>query len=117
MSIICRTNRGSETVEKALPEACISAVNWSEVVQKSIAADVKTEGMREDLEVLGLSFLDFTAPQAESAARLWEHTSRFGLSFADRACLSLGITLNLPVLTADKDWQKPKLPLEVNLIR
>jgi len=29
---------GSEDVEAALPDACISAVNWSEVVQKALAA-------------------------------------------------------------------------------
>jgi PIN domain nuclease of toxin-antitoxin system len=31
---------GSDQVEAVLSEAVISSVNWSEVVQKSIAADV-----------------------------------------------------------------------------
>lgn len=30
------------------------SVNWAEVVQKSLAAGVVVDGMREDLEALGL---------------------------------------------------------------
>jgi len=40
-----------------------------------------------------------------------------GLSFADRACVSLGLMLELPVLTADADMTKIDLPVKFELIR
>ena len=106
---------GSKTVDDVLEESCISAVNWSEVVQKSVAARVEIDGLREDLEALGLEIHDFTAMDAGAAGRLRVTTKRFGLSLGDRACLRLGIMLNLPVLTSDKEWKRPKLPIRVNI--
>jgi PIN domain nuclease of toxin-antitoxin system len=108
---------GCNAVEKVLEEACISTVNWCEVIQKSTAAGVDTAGLREDLETLGLAVLDFTSAHAEVAGKLWKQTKRYGLSLGDRACLSLGITMKLPVLTTDNEWKKPKLPVRVNVIR
>lgn len=108
---------GSDAVEKVLERSCISAVNWSEVIQKSVAAGVETEGMRQDLEALGLRVLDFTPLHADLAGRLWAQTRRFGLSLGDRACMSLGMAMQLPVLTTDKGWKKPKLSVRVTVIR
>jgi PIN domain nuclease of toxin-antitoxin system len=39
------------------------------------------------------------------------------LSLADRACLSQGLRLNLPVLTCDRAWAGLALPLEIQLLR
>ena len=61
---------GDNQVEAILPEAVICSVNWSEVVQKSVAAGVDVDGMREDLEALGLKILPFSAEEAELAGRL-----------------------------------------------
>ncbi len=44
---------GDEAVEAVLAESVMSSVNWAEVVQKSVAAGVVVDGMREDLEALG----------------------------------------------------------------
>lgn len=38
------------------------------------------------------------------AAQLRKQTKSFGLSLADRACLSLARIMDLPVVTADKCW-------------
>src|SRR6187455_2750690 len=105
---------GGDQVEAVLSEAVISSVNWSEVVQKSVAADVLIDGMREDLEALGLKILPFTAEEAEIAGQLWLQTRQAGLSLGDRACLSLGIRLQAPVLTADQIWTTLKLPVTVH---
>jgi ribonuclease VapC len=40
-----------------------------------------------------------------------------GLSLGDRACLSLGLRLNLPVLTCDRVWAELGLPLTIQLLR
>ncbi|AEJ02256.1 PilT protein domain protein [Nitrosomonas sp. Is79A3] len=108
---------GSDQVEAALPEAVISSVNWAEVVQKSIAAGVNVDGLREDLEALGLRIVPFTAEEAEVAAQLWQQTRQVGLSLGDRACLSVGIRLNTVVLTADQIWTTLSLPIAVHSIR
>jgi ribonuclease VapC len=92
---------GSDAVEAVLFEFIISSVNWAEVVQKSIAAGVSVDGMRDDLEALELIASPFTPEEAEIAGRLWQQTRQYGLSLGDCACLSLGIRLNVPVLTAD----------------
>jgi ribonuclease VapC len=106
---------GNDQVDAVLPEAVISSVNWAEVVQKSITAGV--DGMRDDLEALGLELLPFTAEEAEIAGQLWQQTRQFGLSLGDHACLSLGIRLNAQVLTADQIWSALNLPITVHIIR
>lgn len=108
---------GDNQVEVMLPEAVICSVNWSEVVQKSVAAGVDVDGMREDLEALGLKILPFSAEEAELAGRLWQQTKQAGLSLGDRACLSTGIRMNVNVLTADQIWTTLNLPVVVQSIR
>lgn len=108
---------GSEAVAAVLAESVISSVNWAEVVQKSLAASVVVEGMGDDLEALGMTIYSFTPEDAEVAGRLWQQTRQFGLSLGDRACLSLGLRLRVPVLTAEKAWANLGLTLEVRVIR
>jgi len=79
---------GNNQAEAVLPEAVICSVNWSEVIQKTLAAGVDISGMREDLEALGLRILPFSTEEAELAAQLWQQTRQAGLSLGDRACLT-----------------------------
>ena len=95
---------GGREVEPLLDEAAISSVNWSEVVQKSLAQRIEVEGLREDLRALGLLIVSFDTEDAEIAAALWSGTAQAGLSLADRACLALALRLSLPALTADRAW-------------
>ena len=124
---------GGEAIEEVLAEAVISSVNWAEVVQKSVAVGVVVEGMREDLEALGLEVVPFTSEDGEMAGQLWLQTRQAGLSLGDslrdgiaeRACLSLGMRLDVPVLTSDslrdgiaeRVWATLGLPLDVQVIR
>lgn len=108
---------GSDAVENELAEACMSAVNWSEVIQKSVAAEVDVTGLRADLEALGLQVHDFTPEYADAVGNLWPQTRRYGLSLGDRACMCLGLALKLPVMTTDKAWKKVNIPVRVHVIR
>jgi ribonuclease VapC len=108
---------GGVSVEAYLTEAGISSVNWSEVIQKLLAQKVVTTGLQEALGELGLTILPFTTEQAELAASLWANTKSLGLSLGDRSCLSLALTLNIPVITADKAWEGLSLPVSVQMIR
>lgn len=108
---------GSGTIEPMLDESAISSVNWAEVVQKAIAGGIDIDGLREDVEALGLSLLPFTPEEAETAGRLWLQTRSCGLSLGDRACLSLGLRLGVPVLTTDQIWATLNLPVTVRVTR
>lgn len=108
---------GGEKVVSVLEGARVSAVNWSEVLQKSAQRKVDIEGMQEEFTEVGVVFADFTARQAEMAARLWQRTRRHGLSLADRACLALGLDCEVPVFTADKTWAKLDQGLEIQVVR
>ena len=108
---------GQEKVEAALADAVMSSVNWAEVVQKSVAAGVDVAGMRQDVNALGVDILPFTAEDADHSGLLWPKTRQFGLSLGDRACLSLGHSLQAVVLTADQAWAELNLPITVHVIR
>ena len=106
---------GAGLVEAELAEGAISSLNWSEVLQKSLAHGVDITGLRQDLEALGMVILPFAADDAEQAARLWSPGS--GLSLADRACLALGLRHGAPVWTADRLWTQTSLGVMVHVIR
>lgn len=106
---------GAAIVEELLPESAISSLNWSEVLQKSLAHGVEITGLRQDMEALGLVILPFDRDAAEQAARLWSAGS--SLSLADRACLALGIQHSAPVLTADRLWTQVSVGATVRLVR
>jgi ribonuclease VapC len=112
-----QTEPGSVRVDEVLPESVMSSVNWAEVIQKSLAAGVEADGMLDDLQSLGLVVEPFTPEDGEMAGRLWQQTRQAGLSLGDRACLSLGLRLGVPVLTCDRAWATLNLSLYVQVIR
>lgn len=108
---------GGEAVEPLLGRAVMSAVNWAEVLQRYRAHGIETDDKRERVEALGIAIEDFTAEDAAAAAELWQPTRRAGLSLADRACLALARRLGLSAHTADRDWRKVDVGVEVVSIR
>jgi ribonuclease VapC len=108
---------GAEMVRTTLPESVISAVNWSEVWQKTIERKVSTDGLWEDLEALGLKIEPFTSEQAELAAQLREPSRSLGLSLGDRACLALALNLKITAMTADKVWETLVIQIPIQVIR
>lgn len=64
-----------------------------------------------------LNIEPFSESQAETAARLWLETRKYGLSLADRACLALALEKSLPVLTADRAWQQLQLEVDIRVVR
>lgn len=115
---LLQNEKGAAKVENAiLNQAVISTVNWSEVIQKSVAKNINIANLDSELKELGLSYFPFDIKQAEIAADLWGYTKTYGLSLADRTCLALAIHLNIPVLTADKIWQQLNIGVDIELIR
>lgn len=108
---------GSQEVETTLPGAAISAVNLSEVVAKLTEAGLPEVPLRTALDGLGLEVHSFDVESAYPAGFLRAQTKQLGLSFADRACIALGLELGLPVLTTDRNWKDVDAEVEVRLIR
>lgn len=108
---------GSDVVEKSLAYSVISAVNWSEVMQKSLASGININDMGDELHALGLTVAPFEAAQARRASLLWQHTRKKGLSIADRACLATAQHMNAPVFTTDRIWSALELSLDIRVIR
>lgn len=113
-----REEPGAEIVERFLEASVISAVNLSEVLQKSLAAGLDASRLPEDLGTLGVSVVAFGEREARVSAALWPATRPLGLSLADRACMATAVCLGLPAMTADGDWREVQREgLSVELIR
>jgi ribonuclease VapC len=94
----------------------ISTVNLAETLTKLVSIGNTVTGS-DALEALDLRIVAYDEPQAERTAQLWPATRQAGLSLADRACLALGLSLRLPVVTADRAWARLKLGMDIRLIR
>lgn len=101
---------GSDAVTGAISEsAAISAANWAETLSKVAETGVDPAQVARDLEEQGLlhgllEVVPLTADDALVIGGLRVQTKEFGLSLGDRACLALGMRLELPILTADREW-------------
>jgi ribonuclease VapC len=89
---------GAEVVDGLLSDARMTSVNWAEVVQKSLSAGVEVQGMREELQALGMQVEPFLATDGECAGQLWPLTRQQGLSLGDHAWAELPLELEVQVL-------------------
>lgn len=120
---LLRDEPGADEVEQALGlGASVSTVNWAEVLSKladvgeepdAVTASLMDGGILSE----GLVIRPLDEAQAVRIAELRPITRSVGLSLADRACLALAGTLDLPALTADRVWAGLGLDLRVELIR
>lgn len=94
----------------------ISAVNLSEVWCKTIPLG-KQPLAGSIIQTAGITVVPFGELQAAGAAQVSTLTHGNGISFADRACLSLASMESLPVLTGDHRWAELGLDLKVKLFR
>lgn len=114
---LLNNERGSEMVINVLTEAVISSVNLSEVIAKLADCGMSEVEVREVISALGLEIINFEPEMAYYAGMLRPLTRQAGLSFGDRACLTLGSSLSLQVLTTDKAWADLELGINVQVIR
>ena len=114
---VLHAERGHERVIPSLPRGMISAVNYCEVLQKSVSRGAALAAVRLHLDHFMLDVVPFDAEQAARAAEIWPATRAHGLSFADRACLALGLVRSAPVLTGDQSMSQTGLPVRVELFR
>jgi PIN domain nuclease of toxin-antitoxin system len=107
----------AKEIEKLIPSSVISSVNFSEVVAKLTDIDMPENKIREILESLPIEVYSFNKKQAYIAGLLRPLTKSKGLSFGDRACLSLGMLLKAPVVTMDRVWKNLNIGIEIRVLR
>jgi ribonuclease VapC len=109
--------KGAKTATSRGKNGSMSAVSYSEAIAKSLDYGVPLETVRRALDGLKLTILPFDEEHAVAAASFRPSTRNLNVSFADRACLGTAALAKLPVLTADRKWDKIKCDLEIILIR
>ncbi len=116
--MVLHAEPGWQDLVEDLDRAVISAVNFSEVAAKLMEKGMSETQATEALDPRALDVRSFEREAAWIAARLRPNTKALGLSLGDRSCLALGLTLGLPILTADRDWHRLDVEgLEVRLAR
>lgn len=113
---------GADTVENWLSQGVwISAVNWAEVLQKTLrwkppaqlVAQLREAGILDR----ALFVHPVTSAIASITAEIYPLTHALGLSLGDRICLALSSLTKLPAITADRTWEKLPSPFEIVSIR
>jgi PIN domain nuclease of toxin-antitoxin system len=109
---------GAEVIKPLLKFSVMSAVNVTEaltVLQRANIASV--EGITLITDIVP-TIIPFDLEQAEQAAKLHPLVQSKALSLADRACIALGIELQLPIYTGDRVWAELQLDgANIKLIR
>ena len=115
---LLKNEPGADKVEPLLGQIVMSSINVSETASILLESEMTAQEVQECLLPLISDIVPFDEEQAFKTAELRKHTKNHGLSLGDRACISLGIKMGLPVYTADKVWKKLQLDnLEIELIR
>ena len=97
--------------------AATSTVNLAEVHAKLLSRGWTSAQAWEDATSPVREVIPFESDHARITGDLSTITRTFGLSLGDRACLALGMALQVPVYTAEQAWKKLKLDLRIHLIR
>lgn len=113
---------GADVVESAILQGSfISTINWAEVLStamhKGEDIDELISKIENANELSRLTILPAIEIDAIQIARLRPATKTLGLSLGDRACLALGLRLDLTVLTADQIWKNLALNIPITIIR
>ena len=108
---------GADIVIAHSDGALLSAVNFDEVLHKSARRGIAGSDVERQLAKLGIAIAPFGVADARIAADLYKRVDRTGTSFADRACLALGIATGGPIYTCDGKWRNLGLGLDIRLIR
>jgi PIN domain nuclease of toxin-antitoxin system len=114
---LVRRERGWEKVSAALDRSVISAINLTESMTKLIRQGGEPRLVERLLRALDLEVIPWDEEQAWASRDLCALAWTNGISFADRACMTLARHLHLAAMTADLEWKKAGHGVEVYLFR
>ena len=113
---VCKQEAGMEEARRRMRGGLISAVNLSEVYCSATKVNRRTLA-DAIVQTAELQIVPFDKVLASLAAELEASTRGKGISFADRACIALGLHQQVPVLTSDHRWSELGLSLELDFFR
>ena len=109
---------GAEIIKPLLKFSVMSAVNVTETLSVLQRTNISPEEGLTLITDIVTTIVPFDLEQAEQVAKLHPLVQPQGLSLADRACIALGIKLQIPIYTADRIWDELKLDnIDIRLIR
>jgi PIN domain nuclease of toxin-antitoxin system len=115
---LLKKESGYKVIENVIASSAILSVNLSELVAVLTRSGVSEQDIDEIISDLVPEIVPFCEAISIKTGKLAELTQNYGLSLGDRACIALGITLGLPIYTADKVWAELKLEnTDIRLIR
>ena len=114
---LVRRERGWEKVNGALEHSVISAVNLTESITKLIRQGGEPRLVERLLRALDLEVIPWDEELAWAGRDLCPLAWTNGISFADRACLTLARHLDRTAMTADSEWKKASHRVPVSLFR
>ena len=109
---LLQQEEGSEMVANSMKGAIMSSLNYSEVAAV-LARKMPRETIVTLLAKLISEIVPFDEDQALEVGILYKETKSAGLSMGDRACITPAKLPKIPVLTADKEWAKLNLGVEI----
>ena len=114
---LVRREQGWEKVQSALEHSVISAISLTESMTKLIRQGGEPRLVERLLRALDLEVIPWDEQLAWASRHLCPLAWTNGISFADRACLTLARHLDLAAMTADSEWKKPRQGVQVHLFR
>lgn len=114
---LVRREQGWEKVNATLDRSVISAINLTESMTKLIRQGGEPRLVERLLRALDLEVIPWDEELAWASRDLCPLAWTNGISFADRACLTLARHLDLAAMTADSEWKKPSHGVQVYLFR
>lgn len=112
-----RGEKGESQVAAVLHGCLVSSVNLTEAYSRL----VRYGTAKEEVEGFLREFFPVVVPQdrqqAELSAVIHVENRRLDLSYADCACLALGVVRKATVLTADRIWKDASLDVKLKFIR
>lgn len=106
---LVRDEPGADKVALHVGRAAISAVNLQEVIKELLLSGLDEATTRQLLDELRLDVRAHDVGAAYAAAGLHAQTRQYGRSLGDRSCLALATQLDVPALTADREWKKVRV--------
>lgn len=99
---------GAEIIKPLLKFSVMSTVNVTETLSVLHRTNITSQEGSVLIADIITTIVPFDLEQAKSCAELHPLVKAKGLSLADRACIALGIKLQIPIYTADKVWSELK---------
>jgi PIN domain nuclease of toxin-antitoxin system len=112
-----RGEPGEKRVGNVRASCILSSLNLMECFSKLVRYDIPADQVRSFLRESFPRVIPLDRELAEHSAVLHTKLHKLGISYADCACLSLGMQRKATVLTADRTWKQIELDVKVEFIR